>query len=263
MGFYGHAGFCAALEERGVRPGHVSGSSAGAMIAAFLGAGLGAAEIKQIVFDPAFRWSFWEWRSFLRGLGMTFVLPGAVGLSRAEKTRRYLSGVFARSRADLADFHPKTHLAVANLSTLRSELVCTGDPTAALLASCAFPVMLCPVRLPQGTCMDGGVANSCPTAHYASVPEIRRVLTHSITHLGKREDWPSPQRRPRISEVFGRAHQLITNEFQALQEEKLRAAGVALDPYVTSVPRPGFFTGRGGMEGQYAAGYATGLTVTL
>ena len=49
FGFYAHAGMLAALEQAGLAPAAVSGSSAGAMIGAMFAAGVDAADVAGIL----------------------------------------------------------------------------------------------------------------------------------------------------------------------------------------------------------------------
>ena len=260
LGFYAHAGFCAALAERGIRPSHVSGSSSGALVAALLAAGFDSAGIRDVLFDRAFLRSFWEASSFLRGLGMSFWVRGAHGLSSAARTRKWLDKVFANKAPRLEDCTAaRPYIAVANLSTLTTEILTSGPTAASILASCAFPVLVAAQPLETGLCWDGGVADSCPFVHFAEMPEIHTVVTHHIVHGPEVADpWRAPGYRPRISEIFGRGHQLITNELQMLKTRRMEDAGKRLLPATTRISRPNLFSRRASLERCYAAGQETG-----
>ncbi|HET9038276.1 MAG TPA: patatin-like phospholipase family protein, partial [Myxococcaceae bacterium] len=71
FGFFAHAGVVSVLEEEGLRPARITGSSAGALVGALWGAGVPAARIREELLALR-REHFWDLRP---GLGL---LAGAL-----------------------------------------------------------------------------------------------------------------------------------------------------------------------------------------
>lgn len=59
FGFFAHAGFLAALEDQGLRPSAVRGSSAGALVTGAYAAGLAATDLARTLFRIQRR-DFWD-----------------------------------------------------------------------------------------------------------------------------------------------------------------------------------------------------------
>lgn len=259
LGFFAHAGFLGALLEAGLRPQHIAGASSGAIIAVLAGAGFDTAEIRKVIFNPVFRRSFWEWGSFPRMMGMTLWLRGATGFTSASKAIRHLESVL-RDRCPRLESatHAKVSVAVANLSANRTEILTEGDAAKSIIASCAFPVLVCPQKLGGDWFWDGGLADSCPFAHYAADAEVSTIVAHHLDHPDHVERWKVPGFVPRISDAFGRAHSLITRELREYHVAAVRAAGKRLLPVTTMVKRPGLFSGKSVFEKCYEEGWNSG-----
>ncbi len=259
LGFFAHAGFTAAVLGKGIRPQFLTGASSGSLIASLAAAGFSSGEIREVIFPSKFKWSFFEWPGIARGIGMMLWLRGACGLSSGKKVRRYLEGVFARRVTRIEDCPAgQLSIAVANLSKLSTEILTDGEIAAAVVASFSVPILMSPQKLPSGYCWDGGVANSCPFDHFADDPAVHTVITHHIEGNSVGSDWSSLAFRPRISDAFGRGHQLITNEMHGLRVRRLEDAGKRLIAVTTSCPRPGLFSRRKTLDQCYQAGYDSG-----
>lgn len=259
LGFFAHAGFLGALIEAGLRPRHIAGASSGAIIAVLAGAGFDTAEIRKVIFDPVFRRSFWEWGSFPRMMGMTLWLRGATGFTSARKTIRYFESMLRDRAPRLEDAtHARVAVAVANLTANRTEILTEGDAAKAIIASCAFPILVCPQKLGGDWFWDGGLADSCPFAHYAMDAEVGTIIAHHLDHPDHVERWGVPGFVPRISDAFGRAHALITRELREYHVATVRAAGKRLLPVTTMVTRPGIFAGNKVLEKCYEDGWKSG-----
>lgn len=259
LGFFAHAGFLRSLRAAGIRPAFYAGASSGSLLAVLAGAGYDDAEIRALIFDPAFKYSFWEPSSFARMIGMTFWLRGATGFTSGARTRRYLLRAFAGRAERLEDCrHGEVSVAVANLTRLRTEILTRGEAAAAVVASCAFPCLVAPQAMENGHCWDGGIANSCPILHYAEDPRVRTVIAHHIRHPGRETDWTAPGFRPRISDTIGRGHELITRELREFHLRALAASGKELLRVRTIAARPGPLAGRALLEKCYQAGVESG-----
>ena len=183
FGFYSHAGFVRALERCQVAPAAYSGSSAGAVIAAFAAAGMGGDEIAAVL-QRVRRSDFWDpiglrqlWRNDLP----------ALGLLRGERLRRLFERLLP---VQLIEQCPaELFVEATNLSAGRTEVLSEGDLPLALCASCAYPGLFLPVRLGDDVYWDGGLVNKVPIAplvdrvdavvvHWLQSGELQRPLNH-------------------------------------------------------------------------------------
>jgi NTE family protein len=167
FGFFAHAGFVSALEEQGLRPARIAGSSAGALVGGLWGAGIPAAQIREELVGLR-REHFWD------------LWPG-LGLLRGRRFRTLLERVlpvrtFEESRVPLA-------LSVWDLLARRTVVLERGPLAPAIHASCALPVLFHPVRLEGRLYADGGIADR---PGLAGVSDRDRVLYH---HLTSRSPW--------------------------------------------------------------------------
>jgi NTE family protein len=167
FGFYAHAGVVSVLEEQGLRPARIAGSSAGALVGALWGAGIPAERIREELLGLR-RKDFWD------------LAPG-LGLLRGRLFRALLARVlpvrtFEESPVPLA-------LSVWDLFARRTVVLDRGELAPAIHASCALPVLFHPVRLGGRLYADGGIADR---PGFAGVSEGERVLYH---HLSSRSPW--------------------------------------------------------------------------
>jgi len=167
FGFFAHAGVVSALEEEGLRPGRITGSSAGALVGALWGAGVPAARIREELLVLR-REHFWDLRP---GLGL---LAGA--LFRALLERVLPVRTFEESPVPIA-------LSVWDVLARRTVVLDDGPLAPAIHASCALPVLFHPVRHGGRLYADGGIADR---PGLAAVGESERVLYH---HLTARSPW--------------------------------------------------------------------------
>ncbi|HZW88133.1 MAG TPA: patatin-like phospholipase family protein [Myxococcaceae bacterium] len=167
FGFFAHAGMVSVLEEEGLRPARIAGSSAGALVGALWGAGIPAVRIREELLGLR-REHFWD------------LWPG-LGLLRGRLFRALLERVlpvrsFEESPVPLA-------LSVWDLLARRTVVLERGPLAPAIHASCALPVLFHPVRVGGRLYADGGIADR---PGLAGVPERERVLHH---HLTSRSPW--------------------------------------------------------------------------
>jgi NTE family protein len=181
FGFFAHAGAVAALEEAGLRPARITGSSAGALVGGLWGAGVPAARIRDELLALR-REHFWD------------PAPG-LGLLRGRLFRARLDAILpVGTFEDCA-----TPVAVSAFDVLarRTRVIDRGPLSPALHASCAAPVLFQPVRLGSRLLVDGGVLDR---HGLAPVSDGERVLYHHLTSRSpwRRRDSPAlrvPERR--------------------------------------------------------------------
>lgn len=140
FGFYAHAGITSALSEHGLRARKFTGSSAGALIGAYLASGLRHEEIYDLLTSVR-KEDFWD------------PAPG-LGLLRGEKFRGLLKTHLA---PDFGSVKHPLEIAVFDLFSCRTRFLSEGSIPAAVAASCAVPGLFHPVRIGRRYYYDGGL----------------------------------------------------------------------------------------------------------
>jgi NTE family protein len=174
--FFAHTGFLTVLEDEGLLPVRVSGSSAGALVTGAWAAGLDAPALAREL-DGVRRSDFWD-----PSLG-----AGLLGgrLFRARLERLLPTRTFAACRVPLA-------VSVFDVRTRRTRVLATGDVAAAIHASCAVPFMFHPVSIDGRSYLDGGILDR---PGLVGMPEREpRVLFH---HIASKSPWRTKLEVPR------------------------------------------------------------------
>lgn len=142
-----HLGVLKALEEFGIKPSIISGTSAGAIAGAFYASGYSLLEIKSIV----------EKGDFFSVSNILIKKQGLFSMKGFEKM--YQSHFPNNSFSDL-----KIPLHIAATDILKGETVyfSSGDLSQALMASSCLPVVFQPLQFNNSYYVDGGVLNNFP-----------------------------------------------------------------------------------------------------
>jgi NTE family protein len=167
FGFFAHAGVVAVLEEEGLRPARVVGSSAGALTGGLWAAGVPARRIRDELLALR-REHFWDPRP---GLGL---LRGALFRARLEAILPV--STFAACPLPLA-------VSAFDVRARRTAVLASGALAPAIHASCAAPILFQPVRIDGRRYLDGGVLDR---HGLAGLGAGERVLYH---HLTSRSPW--------------------------------------------------------------------------
>lgn len=207
--FYAHTGMLSALIARGLRPAHVAGSSAGAMVAGMWAAGLAPEELAEEL-QRLRREDFWD--------------PSVgAGLLAGKKFDALLRRLLPRDQIEACDV--PVRISVFDIVRRRTHVVVRGDLATAIRASCAVPGMFQPVwtELPHGKrpCWDGGILDR---AGIADMPAGRLLFHHIAAPAPWSRSEPSiPGRADMVSlvlEKLPRPHPWAMNEGR-------RAVGIA------------------------------------
>jgi NTE family protein len=167
FGFFAHAGVVSVLEEAGIHPARIVGSSAGALVGGLWGAGVPAPQLREELLALR-REHFWDpW-------------PGA-GLLRGRLFRRRLEAILPVRTFEECPI--RVAVSAYDVLGFRTAVLGTGALAPALHASCAAPVLFQPVRIGARLYSDGGVRDRHGLAG-ASAGE--RILYH---HLTSRSPW--------------------------------------------------------------------------
>ncbi|HEY4117629.1 MAG TPA: patatin-like phospholipase family protein [Byssovorax sp.] len=167
FGFFAHAGLMTVLEDEGLLPARVSGSSAGALVGGLWASGVSARAIGDELLRLE-RKDFWDPRP---GLGL---LRGRLF---DERLGRILGApTFEGARVPAA-------MSVFDVLSRTTRVVTSGSLATAIRASCAVPLLFHPVYLDGRPQLDGGILDR---PGIAGMPAGERVLFH---HLASRSPW--------------------------------------------------------------------------
>lgn len=144
---FAHIGVIQVLEENGIRPDVVAGTSAGSLVAALYASGKSGAQLAALaesMDESAFAdWSF-PGRGLIRGEGLAKYVRANTGGLRIEQMRMPL-GIVA-----------------TDLDSGEAILFQRGDPGIAVRASSAVPAVFQPVRIGLREYVDGGLVAPVP-----------------------------------------------------------------------------------------------------
>lgn len=140
FGFFAHLGFYTAFEQRGLRPEAISGSSAGALVAAGVASGLGTQQLRELFlsiskddfWDPAWGYGYLQGKKF------------------EDLLRKHYVSDFNQAQIPL-------YISVFNINKKRTEVLTEGSVAAAVRASSAVPLFFHPVRIGDHHYWDGGI----------------------------------------------------------------------------------------------------------
>lgn len=169
FGFFAHTGMLLALEDAGLVPERVSGSSAGALVGGLWAAGLDAGALERELVRLR-REDFWD------------PAPG-LGLLRGRRLRQLLEQLLPVAHFDQA--RVPALLSAFDVLTRSTRVLHRGALAPAIQASCSLPVLFQPTWLEGRPLLDGGILDR---PGLEGVPEGTRVLHH---HLASRSPWRS------------------------------------------------------------------------
>lgn len=167
FGFFAHAGVISVLEDEGLLPSALRGSSAGALISGLWASGVSAQELKESLFklDKASFWDPGVGLGLLKGERFDRLLDQLLKCERFEETRCPLS---------ITAFH---------CFKLRGVSLVKGSLRDAIRASCSYPGLFQPKWIDGAPYLDGGITDRPGTL---GLKEEERVLYH---HLASRSRW--------------------------------------------------------------------------
>lgn len=144
-----HAGVLKFLDEQGIKPTHIAGTSSGAIVSSLYAWGKKPEEILEF-FKSIY---FFHWRHF------TFRKAGFID---SEAFRDYFISIF--KDATLGDMPYKMHLTATDLVSGKLKIFGSETKIAdAVLASSAFPGIISPYVIDGKIYSDGGIINHFPT----------------------------------------------------------------------------------------------------
>jgi predicted acylesterase/phospholipase RssA len=219
FGFYHHTGVLAALEEKGIRPVRMTGTSAGALTASMYAAGLKVDEIKKdlLALD---RKSFWDMHLPTTRLGF-WLLAGH--RFKAELGRALPVHSFEECSIPLT-------VGVYDLDDGRAKHISKGPLIPAVYASCALPYLFTPAEIDGRRYWDGGFGEKCALVPFLKEPDVDVVLVSYMPRSRSRRKERSGLLAllPPISSLFANTPYEERHERDLRSVELLRQANKAV-----------------------------------
>ncbi len=214
---FAHVGVIQVLEEAGIRPALVTGTSAGSLVATLYASGKTGAQLQQVA-DTMEEATFADW-----------TLPlFSRGLLRGDALARYVHGQ-VRGRL-IEDMPLPLGVVATDLSTGQGVLFQRGDAATAVRASSAVPAVFQPVRIAGRDYVDGGLVSPVPV-RYARQMGAELVIAVDISN--------APEGNP-----AGDTLQILLQTFnimgQSINRWELRDADVVVRPVLTGVASSDF-----------------------
>ncbi|MFM2305645.1 MAG: hypothetical protein RLZZ367_314 [Bacteroidota bacterium] len=142
-----HLGVIKALEEMGIKPDVIAGTSAGSIVGGFYAAGFSTDKMLEIALEKKiFHFPGFSWQK--DGLLKTRSIINTCRMFIGETTFEQLNLPFTA--------------AVTNLESGKTEYISTGDLATAITASSAVPGIFEPVKYNDRVYADGGILNNFP-----------------------------------------------------------------------------------------------------
>ncbi len=161
LGFFAHLGCLEALEESGLAPAGISGSSAGALAGAIWASASNMSNLKKRLFNLTTA-DFWD------------PAPGP-GLLQGNRFRNLVAQICPVARIEECQV-PLT-ISAFDLGSLATHSLREGLISEVVYASCCVPVLFQPIRIGKFLYLDGGIGDQ---PGLAGIPAHSRVLYHHL-----------------------------------------------------------------------------------
>ena len=227
---FAHIGVIQMLEEAGIRPGLVVGTSAGSVVAALYASGKSGAQLQQVAeaMDEA---AFTDWTLPIFSRGM---LRGAA-------LARYIS---AQVNGRLIESMPlPLGIVATDLNSGQGMLFQRGDTATAVRASSAVPAIFQPVRIAGRDYVDGGLVSPVPV-RYARQMGAELIIAVDIS------DAPESNAASDTLQILLQTFSIMSKSINTFE---LREADVVVRPALLGVSSADFGARRSALEAGRAA----------
>ena len=214
---FAHIGVIQALEESGLAPDLVAGTSAGSLVAALYASGRSGAELA-VLADTMDETAFADW-----------AYPGR-GLLRGEALARYVRD--KTGHKPIEQMKIPLGIAATDLDSGEGVLFQRGDTGTAVRASSAVPAVFQPVKIGTHEYVDGGLSAPVPV-HHARTMGAEFVIAVDISAV--------PQGNP-TSDLARMLMQTFSIMGRSIKAYELRDADLVLVPKLQGVAGTDFST---------------------
>jgi len=227
---FAHVGVIQVLEEAGIRPDMVAGTSAGSLVASLYASGRNGAQLQQVA-ETLEEAAFTDW-----------TLPFfSRGMLRGEALARYVNAQV--SNRQIEDMPMLLGIVATDLNSGQGMLFQRGDTGAAVRASSAVPSVFLPVRIGGREYVDGGLVSPVPV-RYVRQMGADVVIAVDISS--------APEGNP-----AGDALQILLQTFaimgKSINSYELRDADVVVRPVLPGIKGSDFTARRKAIEAGRAA----------
>jgi predicted acylesterase/phospholipase RssA len=245
FGFYHHAGVLTALEENGIHPARISGTSAGALTASLYATGMNGREIGDFLVGLE-RNDFWDvhWPWTRRGFGLLAGHRFSATLSKALSVHS-----FEACRIPLT-------VTAYDLGVGRVRHFSSGPLIPAVYASCAYPYLFTPAEIEGKHYWDGGFGEKTPLVPFLEPPDVEVVIVSYLPPSGEEKEGVK-EFVPSLSSMFAFSPRCERIERDKMSVKLLRENGkrvvvcaperVELGPFSMDKAREAFQQGLEGM----------------
>ncbi len=201
---FAHLGILKALEEAGIVPDVLSGSSSGAIVGAFIASGLKPYETLELM--KKYR--------FMDYVSMNLPVTGLFTLDSLEANlKKHLpAGTFA-------DLKLPFYVSVSNLYSGKVEYLHSGPLATAIKAACSLPFVFSPVKLNGQLYLDGGLLDNLPYTPLAGICD--RIIVINVSRIAELKKFDS------IKDIAFRVVQMIVNQDS---ENAIRNCDLYIEP---------------------------------
>ncbi|MCB2040236.1 MAG: patatin-like phospholipase family protein [Rhodoferax sp.] len=227
---FAHVGVIQVLEEAGIRPSLVVGTSAGSVVAAIYASGRSGAQLQQIA-ESMEEASLTDWTLPLFGRG----------LLRGDAIARYINTQVGGRPIEAMDI--ALGIVATDLHTGDGILFRRGDTGTAVRASSAVPSVFQPVRIAGRDYVDGGLVAPVPV-RYARQMGADLVIAVDISNT------PQNNAPDGVLQVMLQSFAIMGKSINALE---LRHADVVVQPMLPGVGSADFSARKRSIEAGRAA----------
>ena len=185
FGFFAHAGCFKALQELGIKPVGYSGTSSGAILAAYAAAGMDAQAISDLLFALK-KEDFWDPEPWYKTAvaALTF-FKGWLGYLEGDKFKGLLARTLPVQRFE--ELTTPCVIVGCNLSTCKKEVFTSGSIAEAVHASGTIPWIFKIKHMGEDLFLDGGLVDKVPLEELAERVDAEVMLVHYIPSHGLQE----------------------------------------------------------------------------
>lgn len=222
---FAHIGVIQVLEEAGIRPSLVVGTSAGSLVAAFYASGKTGAQLQHVA-ETMEEATFADW-----------TLPiFSRGVLRGEALSRYVS---AQVKGRLIENMPlPLGIVATDLNSGQGVLFQRGDTATAVRASSAVPALFQPVKIAGREYVDGGLVSPVPV-RYARQMGAELIIAVDISSAPEGNS---------ASDTLQILNQTFTIMIKSINSFELRDAEVVVRPALIGVASADFSARRRSIE---------------
>jgi NTE family protein len=199
-----HLGVIKALYERDIRPDYIAGTSAGAIVAAFIADGYEPDELLDIFME----------KKILMLMRINF---GKAGLLKMTGVRGVMEK-YLRAR-NIEDLKIPIYITCTNLYSGMAEYFNRGEIIEKLLASSSLPGLFAPIQINGSLFVDGGIVDNLPVKPL--LKKCNKIIGVDVNYTGPVDKIES------AVEVLERSFHL---SIRAKIEEKAKKCDLFIDP---------------------------------